>query len=108
MLGANGHLTRDPEDEGDTRVMMTLGAGLNRPKPSETDPVSFLVWTSAPLEEDLEIVGEIELQLDATSTASDTAWIATLRTLGLVTYDMQVSLQPGSRQPAKRRPDPVR
>ena len=59
--------------------MMTLGAGLNRATASETDPPAYLVWTSASLEADVEILGEIELQLDATSTAADTAWIATLQ-----------------------------
>jgi predicted acyl esterase len=69
------------EDEGEagSRVMMTLGAGLNRAQASETDPPSFLTWTSPPLEADLDMVGDIELQLDAVSTAFDTAWIATLQ-----------------------------
>jgi predicted acyl esterase len=67
------------EGEAGSRVMMTLGAGLNRAQASETDPPSFLTWTSPPLKDDLDLVGDIELQLDATSTAPDTAWIVTLQ-----------------------------
>jgi uncharacterized protein len=58
---------------------MALGAGLNRPQPSETDPPSSLTWDSAPLKHDLDMVGDIEVQLDAISTAADTAWIAFLQ-----------------------------
>jgi predicted acyl esterase len=69
------------EDEGGSgaRTLMTLGAGLNRERPSGTDPPATLTWTSAPLAADLDIVGEIELVLDAASTAPDTAWIAVLQ-----------------------------
>jgi predicted acyl esterase len=58
---------------------MNLGGGLNRPRASESDPLSFLAWDSAPLTEDLDIVGAIELQLDAASTAPDTAFIGILQ-----------------------------
>jgi hypothetical protein len=58
---------------------MTLGAGLGRIQASETDPPSHLTWTSATLKHDLNVVGDIELQLDAASTASDTAWIVLLQ-----------------------------
>ena len=69
------------EDEGasGSRTLMTLGSGLNRARPSETDPPATLTWTSAPLTGDLDVVGEIELVLDATSTAPDTAWIVVLQ-----------------------------
>ena len=69
------------EDEGGSgaRTLMTLGAGLNRERPSGTDPPATLTWTSAPLAADLDMVGEIELVLDAASTAPDTAWIAVLQ-----------------------------
>jgi predicted acyl esterase len=59
--------------------MLHLGEGLNRPKPSEIDPPSHLIWDSKALENDFDIVGEIELQLDAITTATDTAWIAVLQ-----------------------------
>ena len=58
---------------------MNLGGGLNRPRPSETDPPAFLHWTTPPLLRDIDLVGSIELQLDATSTAPDTAFIAVLQ-----------------------------
>jgi putative CocE/NonD family hydrolase len=68
-------------DEGapGQRSLMVLGTGLARARPSETDPPSLLEWTSAPLEQALDVVGDIELELHATSTAADTAWIVTLQ-----------------------------
>jgi predicted acyl esterase len=57
---------------------MNLGAGLNRPGPSPTDPPSYLQWDSAVLAADFDVIGPIELQLDAACTAPDTAFIAIL------------------------------
>jgi hypothetical protein len=54
-------------------------AGLARARPSETDPPALLEWTSAPLQQALDVVGDIEVELRATSTAIDTAWIITLQ-----------------------------
>jgi predicted acyl esterase len=66
------------ENEGETaaRTYMNLGSGLNRPRARETDPPSYLTWDTTPLAHDLGVVGPIELQLDAVSTAPDTAFIA--------------------------------
>ena len=47
--------------------------------PALTDPPSSLNWISATLEHDLDVVGEFGLQLDAASTAPDTAWIVFLQ-----------------------------
>jgi uncharacterized protein len=58
---------------------LTLGSGLNRAQPSPTDPPTYLAWSSDPVDADLDIVGDIELRLDAISTAADTAWIVTLQ-----------------------------
>jgi len=58
------------------RTLFTPGSGVNRPAASETDPANSLVWNSEPLGSDLDVVGDIELQLEAVSTAPDTAWIA--------------------------------
>jgi len=69
----------DEEGPPGTRDYLVLGGGLNRAAPSEIDPPALLTWTSAPLGQDLDIVGSIELQLIATTTAIDTAWIAALR-----------------------------
>jgi len=80
LLCADGVLATDEGDAG-SRAMMTLGAGLNRAQASETDPPAFLAWTSPPLDADIDILGEIELQLDAVTTAGDTAWIATLQSV---------------------------
>jgi uncharacterized protein len=77
-LRADGALSED-QGEGGARSYMNLGSGLNRPRASETDPPSFLAWDTAPLAQDLDIMGPIELQLDAISTAPDTAFIAILQ-----------------------------
>ena len=71
----------EEEGESGSRTYMNLGAGLNRPRASEADPPSFLAWDSAPLAQDLDIVGPNELQLDAVSSAPDTAFIAVLQDL---------------------------
>ena len=77
-LRADGMLA---EDEGafGSRTYMNLGGGLNRPRSSETDPPSFLHWTTPALSHDFELVGPIELQLSAACTAPDTAFIAVLQ-----------------------------
>ena len=58
---------------------MNLGGGFNRPRASETDPPLSLHWTTRPLTHDLDLIGPIELQLDAACTAPDTAFIAVLQ-----------------------------
>ncbi|MEB4208532.1 CocE/NonD family hydrolase [Mycobacterium sp. 94-17] len=73
-LRADGVLATDEGEPGD-REYMALGAGLNRPKPSVIDPPAMLTWTSAPLADDLDVAGDIELRLVASATALDTAWI---------------------------------
>jgi predicted acyl esterase len=77
-LRADGVLGEDEGNSG-SRTYMNLGGGLNRPRASETDPPSFLDWTTAPLAHDVDVVGPIELQLDAACTAPDTAFIAFLQ-----------------------------
>ena len=77
-LRADGVLA-DAEGTPGSRTLMVLGAGLNRPRASEIDPPNSLSWTTPPLERDFELVGDIELQLDASSTASDTAWFVFLQ-----------------------------
>ena len=68
-------------DEGDSgaREFMTLGAGTGRVKAGAIDPPASLTWTSNPLPDDLDMVGEIELRMIASATAADTAWILTLQ-----------------------------
>ena len=77
-LRADGVLSEDEGNSG-SRTYMNLGGGLNRPRASETDPPSFLEWTTAPLAHDVDIIGPIELRLDAACTAPDTAFIAFLQ-----------------------------
>jgi len=77
-LHADGSMGTSLGEHG-SRAYMNLGAGLNRPGPSEIDLASYLTWDSAPLSEDVDIVGPIELQLDAVCTAPDTAFIAILQ-----------------------------
>jgi uncharacterized protein len=77
-LRADGALGADEGETGE-RAYMVLGAGLNRARPSEADPPSSLDWDTEVLPADLDLLGEIELRLEATATAADTAWIATLQ-----------------------------
>ena len=76
-LCADGSLDTDEGAPG-SREYLTLGGGLNRVKPSPIDPPSLLSWTSAPLIEPIDVVGDVELRLVASATAPDTAWIGTL------------------------------
>ncbi len=79
-LGADGVLSSSPEDG--SRDLLCLGTGLVRPnRAHKSDPPAVLWWESAPLDADLDVVGEIELQLTATATAADTAWIVMVRDL---------------------------
>lgn len=77
-LRADGGLDTDEGDSG-TRQFMTLGAGTGRVTASAIDPPATLTWTSAPLDTDVDVLGEIELRLIASATAADTAWIITLQ-----------------------------
>jgi len=77
-LRADGELGDDEGTPGQ-RSFMALGSGLGRARPSETDPPALLEWTGAPLEQALDVVGDIELDLRASTTAVDTAWIVTLQ-----------------------------
>ncbi|MDZ4267802.1 MAG: CocE/NonD family hydrolase [Mycobacterium sp.] len=77
-LRADGGLDPD-EGEPGSRTYLTLGAGLNRAKASPIDPPTALTWTSEPLPDALDVVGDIELRLDASATAMDTAWMPTLQ-----------------------------
>jgi uncharacterized protein len=77
-LRADGTLSAD-EGEPGQRSYMTLGAGLNRARPSAAEPPSSLAWDTDPRPGDLDLLGNIELRLDATASAADTAWIATLQ-----------------------------
>jgi predicted acyl esterase len=91
------------ENEGETgsKTYMNLGGGLNRPRSSDTDPPSFLQWTTPPLTHVLDIVGPIELQLDAACTAPDTAFIAILQDVdevGNAVYITAGQLRAGLRQ----------
>ena len=67
------------ETTSGTREYLTLGGGLNRAQASPTDPPALLTWTTEPLPEAWDVVGNLELQLDARATALDTAWIATVQ-----------------------------
>jgi predicted acyl esterase len=79
-LRADGVLSLDEGKPGECSYM-SLGAGLNRAQASVADPPSQLAWTTASLDGDVDILGYLELRLDATASASDTGWIATLQDL---------------------------
>ena len=89
------------EGQGGSRTYMNLGAGLNRPRASETDPPDFLAWDTAPLVDDMVVVGPIELLLDAMTTAPDTAFIVTLQDVndaGMATHVTAGYLRAGLRK----------
>lgn len=77
-LRADGALDEEEASKGD-RSLMVFAPGLSLPAGTDSDPPSALTWTSAPLESDLELIGDLEVELHATSTAIDTAWIVTLQ-----------------------------
>jgi uncharacterized protein len=77
-LRADGVLSTDEGAPG-SQEFMVLGGGLGRVKPSPIDPPALLTWTTAPLTETVDVVGDVELRLIASATAADTAWIATLQ-----------------------------
>ena len=80
-LGADGVLAGKDDLAADTsgaRSYLTLGAGMGAVGARHSDPPSSLQWSSEPLSADLDVTGAIELELRATATATDTAWIVTL------------------------------
>jgi uncharacterized protein len=77
-LGSDGTLAAQPADG--TREYLCLGTGLDRPaRAHRSDPPPVLYWQTEPLPADVDMAGNIELQLTATSTAMDTAWIVMLQ-----------------------------
>lgn len=77
-LRADGILGTDEGEPGEC-TYMSLGAGLNRAQASEVDPPAQPAWTTEPFSTDLDVLGYLELRLDATASAADTAWIVTLQ-----------------------------
>jgi len=76
-LRADGALADDEGTPGQ-RSFLVLGPGLGRSTGSEGEPAR-LEWTSHTLEQDLDVVGDIEVELQASATAIDTSWIITLQ-----------------------------
>ena len=103
-LRADGELA-DEEGEPGERSLMVLDAGLRRSGSSDADPPSQLVWTSAPLEQALDVVGDIELELHASATALDTAWIVTLQ--DVAADDTVADITAGWLRASLRRVDPA-
>lgn len=77
-LRADGILGTDEGEPGEC-TYMSLGAGLNRAQASEVDPPAQPAWTTEPFSTDLDVLGYLELRLNATASAADTAWIVTLQ-----------------------------
>ncbi|MGZ6799574.1 MAG: CocE/NonD family hydrolase [Mycobacteriaceae bacterium] len=77
-LRADGVLAAADSAPG-AREFVTLGTGLNRRPSKPTDPPSSLTWETDVLTTPLELIGDGEVILHATSTASDTAWIVTVQ-----------------------------
>jgi putative CocE/NonD family hydrolase len=77
-LRADGALGRD-EGEPGSRSYLYLPAGSGRPRNASPPGLpDRLTWETLAMTELLDIAGNIELRLDATITALDTAWIAVL------------------------------
>lgn len=77
-LRADGTLDLD-EGEPGSRSYLYLPVDSGRPRNANPPTLpDQLAWMTEPAVEPLEIVGEIELQLDATITDLDTGWIAVL------------------------------
>jgi predicted acyl esterase len=78
-LRGDGRLAAEEGEPGE-RAYLCLGTGLGRPPNANAPQLpSALSWETAPLAHDVDVVGEIELALTATSTAPDTGWIAILQ-----------------------------
>lgn len=77
-LSEDGTLSEGGPTTG-SREYLTLGLGLNRAQASQSDPPLFLSWSTDPLVHAWDVVGNMELSLDAVSTSIDTAWILTLQ-----------------------------
>lgn len=101
-LGGDGVLGGQGGEGGEgSRRMMVLGTGMNRARPSETDPPDTLVWDTPPLAQDLAMAGDIELKLDAVCSAPDLAWIVCLQDIdpaGKATDVTQGYLRAGLRE----------
>ncbi len=121
-LGSDGTLGGEPAATPSRRYLCE-GVGLNRMPNANPFPLpGLLSWDSAPLAADTDVVGEIELRLRASSTATDTAWIVTLQdvapddtvvdvTAGYLRATMRSVDEENSRPGAPvlpcRRPEPV-
>ncbi|WP_420078689.1 CocE/NonD family hydrolase [Streptomyces sp. JL4002] len=77
-LRSDGTLGKGEGSPGE-RSFIVLGAGLGRSQSSDADPPTRLTWTSEPLPQTLDLVGDVEVELHAAATATDTAWIITLQ-----------------------------
>ena len=89
-LRADGGLASEEGDPGG-REYLQVPDTLERPKGARQPGLpSLLTWETPPLTAPLELVGEIELRLDASTTAADTGWIATLQDVDASsnTYDV--------------------
>lgn len=76
-LRADGALAED-EGEAGLRELLCLTESVHRPPANAPALPAELSWETEILPADLDVVGEIELRLTATSSAPDTAWIALL------------------------------
>jgi hypothetical protein len=77
-LRADGVLAEEEGPAG-SRAYIYLPADSGRPAQANPPELpASLTWETAPMTENFDFVGDIELQLDATITAFDTGWIAVL------------------------------
>jgi putative CocE/NonD family hydrolase len=77
-LRSDGVLATDEGPPG-SRAYAYLPEGAGDAQTLEMPLVQHLTWLGDPLEADLDIAGEIVLDLDASISANDTAWFVTLQ-----------------------------
>jgi hypothetical protein len=80
-LRADGVLSREEGTAG-TRAYVYLPAEAEDASSKDAPVVQFLRWETPVLESDVDIAGEITLELDAAISSNDTAWFVTLEDVG--------------------------
>ena len=106
QLRADGVLAAGAGASGE-RSYLFLPATLRRPKNANPPPLpDRLCWETMPWKEPVDVVGPLELQLDAIATGADVDWIVKLELLG---RDGQVAdLTQGWLRGSHRTVDPAR
>jgi putative CocE/NonD family hydrolase len=79
-LRTDGTLGTDEGTPGE-RSYLCVPPALRRPHAHPPTLPASLTWDTVPFPDDLDIAGPIELQLHASTSATDTAWMVTLQVI---------------------------